>query len=158
DRKLRVGIPQAYFFDELDPEVAAAVEDAVKIMENLLGGVRGVDLRPDTDRTLQAAEAYAFHAEAVANTPALYQPETLRRIKTGQSVSREEYLRCRAELEAARKGAEKMFETIDVFLTPTTPISAPSIAELKQKPEQLRPRELLLLRNTRPINVWGLPA
>jgi len=32
------------------------------------------------------------------------------------------------------------------------------IAELKQNPDLLRPRELLLLRNTRPINVWGLPA
>jgi aspartyl-tRNA(Asn)/glutamyl-tRNA(Gln) amidotransferase subunit A len=27
-----------------------------------------------------------------------------------------------------------------------------------ESPELLRPRELVLLRNTRPFNVWGLPA
>jgi Asp-tRNA(Asn)/Glu-tRNA(Gln) amidotransferase A subunit family amidase len=35
---------------------------------------------------------------------------------------------------------------------------APAIAELKKDPEALRPAELRLLRNTRPFNVWGLPA
>jgi aspartyl-tRNA(Asn)/glutamyl-tRNA(Gln) amidotransferase subunit A len=43
-------------------------------------------------------------------------------------------------------------------VTPTTPIPAPAIAELKKDPEALRPAELVLLRNTRPFNVWGLPA
>jgi len=47
---------------------------------------------------------------------------------------------------------------VDVLVTPTTPIPAPAIAELEENPDLLRPRELLLLRNTRPINVWGLPA
>jgi Asp-tRNA(Asn)/Glu-tRNA(Gln) amidotransferase A subunit family amidase len=156
--KLRIGVPRTYFYDELDEEVAAAVEDALKLMEQLVGKLHDVDLRPDTDRTLQAVEAYEFHRESVAKTPHLYHPETLRRIKTGEGVKHEAYLRCRAELGAARKGAGKMFETIDVFVTPTTPIVAPAIAELQEKPELLRPRELLLLRNTRPVNVWGLPA
>jgi aspartyl-tRNA(Asn)/glutamyl-tRNA(Gln) amidotransferase subunit A len=35
---------------------------------------------------------------------------------------------------------------------------APAISELKASPEALRPVELRLLRNTRPFNVWGLPA
>ena len=33
----------------------------------------------DTDRTLQAAEAYRFHADSVSKTPERYRPETLRR-------------------------------------------------------------------------------
>jgi aspartyl-tRNA(Asn)/glutamyl-tRNA(Gln) amidotransferase subunit A len=45
-----------------------------------------------------------------------------------------------------------------VLITPTVPIATPTIQELKQHPEQMRPRELALLRNTRPVNVWGLPA
>jgi Asp-tRNA(Asn)/Glu-tRNA(Gln) amidotransferase A subunit family amidase len=120
--------------------------------------IRQIELRPDADRTLQAAEAYAFHADSVAKTPELYQRETLRRIKTGENVAHADYLRRRAELDAVRRDIRNVFETIDVFVTPTTPIPAPSIAELKQNPEMLRPRELLLLRNTRPLNVWGLPA
>jgi aspartyl-tRNA(Asn)/glutamyl-tRNA(Gln) amidotransferase subunit A len=158
DSTLRIGVPRSYFYDDLDPEISKAVEDALGVLARLARDIREIELRPDTDRTLQAAEAYAFHAESVAKAPALYQPETLRRIKTGESVSREEYLRRRMELDVARRNIVQMFETIDVFVTPTTPIPAPSIAELQQKPELLRPRELLLLRNTRPLNVWALPA
>ncbi|MGB2602654.1 MAG: amidase family protein, partial [Candidatus Sulfotelmatobacter sp.] len=46
----------------------------------------------------------------------------------------------------------------DLLVTPTTPIPAPAIADLKKDPAALRPAELMLLRNTRPFNVWGLPA
>ena len=35
---------------------------------------------------------------------------------------------------------------------------APAIVDLRANPDALRPAELKLLRNTRPFNVWGLPA
>jgi Asp-tRNA(Asn)/Glu-tRNA(Gln) amidotransferase A subunit family amidase len=155
---LRVGVPRAYFYDDLDLEVASAVEEALRVLGTFTREMREIELHPDADRTLQAAEAYSFHANSVAKTPELYQPETLRRIKTGENVARADYLRRRAELDTVRKEIRNVFETINVFVTPTTPIPAPSIAELKQNPDLLRPRELLLLRNTRPLNVWGLPA
>jgi aspartyl-tRNA(Asn)/glutamyl-tRNA(Gln) amidotransferase subunit A len=154
----RIGIPRSYFYDDLDPEIAAAVDDSLRVLASLSHQLRDIELQPDTDRTLQAAEAYAFHAESVKKTPALYQPETLRRIKTGANISRDEYLHRRAELDAARQSIRQVFETVDVIVTPTTPIAAPAIAELQENPELLRPRELLLLRNTRPFNVWGVPA
>jgi aspartyl-tRNA(Asn)/glutamyl-tRNA(Gln) amidotransferase subunit A len=155
---LRVGVPRPYFYNDLDPEVASAVDKALRVLGTFAREIREIELHPDADRTLQAAEAYAFHAETVAKTPELYQPETLRRIKTGENVERADYLRRRSELDAVRQSIRQVFESIDVFVTPTTPIPAPSIAELKENPALLRPRELLLLRNTRPLNVWGLPA
>jgi len=53
---------------------------------------------------------------------------------------------------------QQAFEEIDLLITPTMPIPAPSIDALREHPEALRPQELVLLRNTRPFNVWGLPA
>jgi Asp-tRNA(Asn)/Glu-tRNA(Gln) amidotransferase A subunit family amidase len=120
--------------------------------------IRDIELPVPTDRTLQIAEAYAVHAEFVARDPGLYQPETLRRIRTGQNVNPETVLKCRRDLERARRDIVSIFADVDVLVTPTTPIVAPTTAELKKNPDLLRPRELLLLRNTRPINVWGLPA
>jgi Asp-tRNA(Asn)/Glu-tRNA(Gln) amidotransferase A subunit family amidase len=64
----------------------------------------------------------------------------------------------RRELEAARRGIDEIFATVDLIVTPTTPTPAPSIAELRTHPDALRPAELKLLRNTRPFNVWGLPT
>jgi Asp-tRNA(Asn)/Glu-tRNA(Gln) amidotransferase A subunit family amidase len=156
--KLRVGVPRSFFYEELDSEVDAALEKALQIVKPLASDLREISLIPDTDRTVQAAESYAFHAAAVAKTPELYQAETLRRIKTGETITAGEYERKRAELKAARDKVRGLFETVDLIVTPTTPIPAPLIAELKENPELLRPRELVLLRNTRPFNVWGVPA
>lgn len=153
-----VGIPREYFFDDLDPEVAAAVEKAVVQIGALAAGVRELHLPVDEDRTLQAAEAYAYHRERVASCPDLYQPETLRRIRTGENISESEYRQALANLQQARREIAEQFEEIDVVVMPTTPIPAPRIAELMKDPSLLRPAELLLLRNTRPVNVWGLPA
>ncbi len=157
-RPLRVGLPKKFFFEDLGPEVASAVNHAVSGLAALGAEIREIELPVPTDRTLQSAEAYAFHSEFVARSPELYQPETLRRIRTGQNVSPEAQLECRRELERARRDIASIFADVAVLVTPTTPIAAPTIAELTKTPDLLRPRELLLLRNTRPVNVWGLPA
>jgi aspartyl-tRNA(Asn)/glutamyl-tRNA(Gln) amidotransferase subunit A len=157
-RQFRVGVPRAYFFDNLDAEVASAMEHALGKIQTLVGEMREVQLDVPTDRTLQAAESYAFHSENVARSPELYQPETLRRIRTGEHVSAAEYIQRRRELEEARRNTCGAFANVDVLVTPTTPIPAPAIAELRADPAALRPAELKLLRNTRPFNVWGLPA
>jgi aspartyl-tRNA(Asn)/glutamyl-tRNA(Gln) amidotransferase subunit A len=111
-----------------------------------------------TDRTLQSAEAFAYHAGFAASNPQLYQPETLRRIQAGASISAEDARQQREELKDMRAQIACVFEEVDVLVTPTTPVVAPTIAELQQNPDRLRPRELALLRNTRPFNIWGLPA
>ncbi len=157
-RPVRIGVPRSLFFDDLNAEVASAINHALTGLASLGAELRDIERTDSTDRTLQSAEAYAFHAEYVARSPELYQPETLRRIRTGENVSHEEVLKCRRELERIRRDIATTFLNLDVLVTPTTPIPAPIIRELKQNPDLLRPRELLLLRNTRPANVWGLPA
>ena len=140
------------------PDVASAMTHALAGLATLGAELRELELPVPTDRTLQSAESYIFHAGFVARSSELYQPETLRRIRTGENVSPEKLLQGRQELIRARHDIAAVFTDVDLLVTPTTPIPAPAIAELKQNPDLLRPRELLLLRNTRPINVWGLPA
>jgi aspartyl-tRNA(Asn)/glutamyl-tRNA(Gln) amidotransferase subunit A len=157
-KPLRVGVVREYFFDDLDAEVASAVEVALGVIQKLVADIKEVRLDVPTERTLQAAEAFAFHAESVRNTPELYQPETLRRIRSGESISAAEYIHRRRELDEARRNISAVFADVDVLVTPTMPMPAPKIAELKANPDALRPAELILLRNTRPFNVWGLPV
>jgi aspartyl-tRNA(Asn)/glutamyl-tRNA(Gln) amidotransferase subunit A len=155
---MRVGVPRAYFLDELDAEVAAAMEHALRGIASLGAEIREVKLDVPTDRTLQLAESYAVHAENVAKSPELYQSETVRRIRAGEKVSAAEYIRGRRELEEGRRSIRAVFGEVDVLVTPTIPMPAPAIADLRANPDALRPAELKLLRNTRPFNVWGLPA
>ena len=155
---LRVGMPRAYFFDDLDAEVAAAMEHALAGLKSLGAELRDVKVEVPTDRMLQTAESYAYHAQNVAKTPELYQAETVRRIRSGEKVTAAEYIQRRRELEQDRRAIRAIFGDVDVLVTPTMPMPAPAIAELKANPDALRPAELRLLRNTRPFNVWGLPA
>jgi len=156
--KFVLGIPRKYFFEDLDPEVAKAVEKAIDQLTDLAFTVRELDLPVSTDRTLQAAESYAYHREMAATSPELYDPETLRRIRSGEHVSEGEYQNALHDLHKMRREIIEKFRVVDVVLTPTTPIPAPRISELLKDPALLRPTELVLLRNTRPVNVWGLPA
>ena len=157
-KKLRVGIPRRYFYDDLDEEVRAAVEQALAVIGTLVAQVRDVQIEVSSDRTVQAAESFAYHADNVAKTPELYQPETLRRIRSGAKISAGEYILRRREMDQERRKAHEFFADVDLLVTPTMPIPAPAIADLKKDPAALRPAELALLRNTRPFNVWGLPA
>ena len=156
---VRMGIPRAFFFDDLDPEVAAAVEKAIQLFREMGVEVRDeIKLGVPTDRTLSSAESYAYHKDFVARSPELYQPPTLARIKSGEKISEADALRAERELAASRDAIGKTFDEIDVLVTPTVPIPPASIADLKRNPDLLRPTELMMLRNTRPFNVWGIPA
>jgi Asp-tRNA(Asn)/Glu-tRNA(Gln) amidotransferase A subunit family amidase len=156
--KLRLGIPRAVFYESLDGEVAARLESAISSLASLTASVREISLPVDSDRTVATCESWAYHAKYVASACNLYQPETLRRVRAGQEVSAVEYIAKRHELELMRRQAGSIFDKVDLIITPTIPIPAPSFAELEAHPDQLRPKELTLLRNTRPFNVLGLPA
>lgn len=154
----RIGVPRNFFFEDLDVEIAEAVEKALAVLQTLGNDVRDMSLEVPTDRTLQMAESYAVHAQYVSRSPELYQPETLRRIRNGENITAAVLEEKRRELQQIRTEIDRVFEAFDVLVTPTTPIPAPALDELKKNPDLLRPRELALLRNTRPANVWGLPA
>lgn len=156
--KLIIGIARKFFFDELDNEVATSVETAIHWLAGNVKDVCDVELPVDNDRTVQQFESYAFHRDMVARSPDLYHPETLRRIRAGEQITDEQYRAGRKELEKIREEIGRAFADVDVIVTPTTPIPAPRIDDLLQDISRLRPAELLLLRNTRPVNVWGLPA
>ena len=158
DSKFAIGIPRKYFFEDLDPEVSCAVGNAIERFKDSGATVREVEIPVSTDRTVQAAESYAYHRQMVTSSPQLYNPETLRRIRTGEKITPDQYQNALRELKKIRAEIGEFFRDINVLITPTRPIPTPKISELMQDPARMRPVELLLLRNTRPVNVWGLPA
>ena len=155
---LRIGVPRAFFFDDLHPEVEAAIEKAIQVSRDLHAEIHDVKLEVSTDRTLSSAESFAYHETFVAQSAELYQPATLARIQSAANTSAAAVLRARRELEISRHAIRKIFEDVDILLTPTVPVPPPAISDLKAHPENLRPAELLMLRNTRPFNVWGIPT
>ncbi len=157
-RHLRVGLERQFFCADLDPEVAACFNDALRRVERVAAGLWEIAIAVDTDRTVAKAETWAYHRDLVSEHPEAYQPETLRRVRACADVQTYEYIAARRSLERMRRTVPGIFHHVDLLVTPTVPIPPPSFVELGAKPEELRAKELTLLRNTRPFNVLGLPA
>jgi Asp-tRNA(Asn)/Glu-tRNA(Gln) amidotransferase A subunit family amidase len=157
-RKPRVGIATRYFFDTLDPDLASVIEQAIDHIRANAASVTEIDVPVEEDRTAQAYESYRYHAEFVRSTPDLYDAQTLARILRGQEITPQQYDVALIRTMQLRSEAGKLFDEVDVIISPTVPIVPPVIKELEHSPEALRPRELLMLRNTRPFNVLGLPT
>jgi aspartyl-tRNA(Asn)/glutamyl-tRNA(Gln) amidotransferase subunit A len=155
---LRLGVPRAFFFEEIDAEIESCVEDAIKLLGKLAASTKDVNIPVENDPTVATAEAYAYHEPHLKEHADLYQPETLRRIRKGAEISAATYIQKRRELEQLRRGAGSLFRDVDALVTPTSPVLPPTIAELEADAANLRRRELVMLRNTRPFNLLGLPA
>jgi aspartyl-tRNA(Asn)/glutamyl-tRNA(Gln) amidotransferase subunit A len=153
-----VGIPRKYFYEDLDREIESAIEKAVARFAGFVKSVRDVECLVEQDRTVFNFESQEYHRDKIAASSELYDPETLRRLKTGGPVSRPEYAAALAHLNRVRHDIAEIFRTVDLLVTPAIPVETPRISDLLNDMTQLRPAEMLLLRNTRPVNVWGLPA
>jgi Asp-tRNA(Asn)/Glu-tRNA(Gln) amidotransferase A subunit family amidase len=116
------------------------------------------DLSTELDRTVVRCEPYVYHQRHLPAHEKEYHPETLRRILSGADVTAAQYVEAYREMLRLRREVREVFEEIDLIITPTTPFLPPSFAELEAAPDELRAKELRLLRNTRPFNVYGLPA
>ena len=154
----KLGIRRRRFFEDLDPQVLAAVEHAISILKNRGCTVHEIELPVEEDRTVFLRESHAYHRQKITATPELYEPETLRRARNGADISQGEYKVALSDLEKPRREIVERLRDVDVLVTPTTPILAPKISDLTKDIAKLRPAEILLLRNTWPMNVWGLPA
>jgi Asp-tRNA(Asn)/Glu-tRNA(Gln) amidotransferase A subunit family amidase len=157
-RKLRIGVAREYFFEGVDPQIATAVEQVIQQLGKECASVREVKVPIDEDRTVSSAESWQYHKPWVETKPELYQPQTLTRIRSGEKYTAEQIEARRRELEKMRTSASDLFRDVDVIVSPTSPILPPRLDDLLAHPETLRPNELLMLRNTRPWNVLGVPA
>jgi aspartyl-tRNA(Asn)/glutamyl-tRNA(Gln) amidotransferase subunit A len=163
-RHLRIGVLRDLFFEIIDPEIAAAVEAALQVLADVASTPRDVaPLVFDYAAAMKAygavltAEAYLYHKEAVEKTPEAYQLPTLQRVLAGASVTRAEYDTAKNVVTRIRAEVTERFKDVDVLITPTIAVPAYAIDELTAT-ESARPKELEMLRNTRPINLFALPA
>ncbi len=152
---LRLGIPRTSFYEDVDPQILAAVERALDALGDLTASTRDVELpaRPEAGTVL--VEAYAYHTDLLDEKRDLYDPSTLERIERGAAVSATDYADALYQLTLVRKAIAAVFDDVDVLVTPTL-VQLPVSIEAAQ----LSPGEVtgILVRNTAPFNAYGIPA
>ena len=156
--KLRLAIARTPYFDDLDPEIAKAVETAIGVLSRLTAGVSEVTLPlagflpGDPFSNLRAIEAYAYHAEWITKSPEKYQRVTRDRIiQLSAGVQAADYVQARRQLDRLRREIKNTFSNVDLLITPTMPRPPVPI-------EEGATFEAVPTRNTAPFDVFGLPT
>jgi aspartyl-tRNA(Asn)/glutamyl-tRNA(Gln) amidotransferase subunit A len=163
-RGLKIGLPSAWYVDDLDAEVARALDETVSVLRSEGAEIVKVDL-PD-QRQLSAAcqivlatEAASLHKRWMIERPQDYSPQVLMRLENGLAIPAVGYLetmRWRGPALAAWLAA---VEGTDAVIAPVAPMPAPTIAESdvgnSMEAEAVIQR---ITRFTRPVNYLGLPS
>lgn len=162
-RGLRLGVPRA-FFAECDAEVLGAVASALHLYRDLGAVVVDVTLPPvqparDAVADLLLAEARWLHRDALRDRPEDFGADVHARLTRRTDLTAEELVSTRRVQHAFTVGVTEVLTTCAALLLPTTRIPAPDIAgqtiTVNGAPVFA---PTLLLPNTNPFNLTGMPA
>jgi len=148
-RGLRVGVPDRYFTDGLDPEGAAAYREALRALGDL--GCRVQDVRlpelfeaaMDAHEIIHNVEAAAVHADTYRARPGDYGHKLRAIIETGFHVPAPAYVRAQ-QIRTLLIGAMRaLLRDVDVLATPSAPGPAPAGRASTGSPVYNRPFSFL---------------
>lgn len=180
---IRIGIPEEYFIEGMNPEVEKAVKDAIDSFRKWGAEIQRISL-PHTEYAvaiyyiIATAEAssnlarydgvkYGFRAKGYRDLMEMYTQtraegfgkEVKRRIILGTYVLSagyyEAYYRKASQVRTLmRKDFDEAFQKVDVIMSPTAPTPAFRIGEKTEDPLQMYLSDI----HTIPVNLAGIPA
>jgi len=163
---LRLGVVGGYYSEEVDPEVAAGLDAAVDVLKSL--GMRASVARaPDSvadcsvlAKVVMSVEAASIHGRWIRSRPEDYSDQVRNRIEQGFAYPAVRYV----EALSMRRGllqeyVATVFRGCDVAITPTMPITPPTIVETTSGDHgHVQQMIRLIGQFARGLNYLGLPA
>ena len=180
---LRLGVPEEYFVDGMEPGSRKAIDEAISALEGLGASVRPVSL-PTTRYALACyyiiapsecsanlarydgvKYGYSYQGtnnmwEALEKTREYgFGPEVTRRVMLGTYALSSGYydayyLKAQQARTLIRQDFDRVFQDVDALVTPTSPVTAFKIGEKSGDPVQM----YLIDVCTLPVNIAGLPG
>ena len=153
-----VGVVRKPYFDDLDPGVAAAMHEALGVIEELVAAIRDVDLPKHPDFPVLLAEAHEWHRAYLSDAMARekYGPLTRERIVAAGTFSTDDYIAARRDVEFARRAIGAAFADVDLIVTPTAS-GLPETIRNAVNPVEASGAEPSI-RNTYAFNIFGIPT
>jgi aspartyl-tRNA(Asn)/glutamyl-tRNA(Gln) amidotransferase subunit A len=157
---VRVGMPQAWFWEELDPQVETAALGVLDLM--VRDGATMVPVPMDIGALAPLlwgslfVEAYVFHQPTLDARPELYSPELRHHLMAGQYALAQDYIRALRVRTLVMEALHCALAGVDVLAMPTMPVLPLRIVDAPSDP--ISPEAAPLLRNTSVINQSGHPA
>ena len=180
---MRLGVPEEYFVDGMDPGTRQAIDGAVGVLEGLGATVRTVSL-PMTRYALACyyiiapsecsanlarydgvKYGYSYQEtndmwEAMEKTREYgFGPEVTRRVMLGTYALSSGYydayyLKAQQARTLIRRDFDRVFQEVEALVTPTSPVTAFKIGEKIGDPVQMYLIDICTL----PVNIAGLPG
>ena len=157
-----IGRGESVLWEECDSGIVESVETALDELSQK--GVRVTDARlPEVGDAIEllkagnvtAAEIHEFLSSKMPEWLEMLDPLVSQRILGGASMSATEYLKRRRHINQLQLSANARFESNDVIVSPTVPITPPKLDDVQQV-DRYRPLNLMSLRNTCSGNTLGL--
>lgn len=162
-RGLKIGVPENFYFDVVDPEVASAVRSALAQAETLGAELHPVRV-PDVDALNTAARIILLAEASAVVQPHLadrsrFGADVLALFDQGRLISAVDYIDAQRLRRRIRAQFDQLWRRVDCIATPTTPTTSPRIGEstirIAGRTEDVR---LLTTRFMRGVNALGFPA
>jgi len=161
---LTIGVPTRFYVDDLEPDVASALDEAVATFRRVGARLVKVDL-PDQTAVSAAAlivlgvEATSIHAPWLRTRAEDYGPQVRARLENGLAYSGVQYLEALRWRGLALEAHLEALGDVDVVVAPVARSPAPTLAETDLGPESGAHAAIQTITSfTRPINYLGLPA
>jgi aspartyl-tRNA(Asn)/glutamyl-tRNA(Gln) amidotransferase subunit A len=161
---LWLGVPEPYFLDKLDDDVARLFGDARAALAGAGHSVTSTavahaERTADVYLHIVLPEASWYHAPLLSAHADGYSPGVRLRLEMGRYVLAEDYLRARHARTVLTKAVDKALEGLDALLLPALAIGAPPIGAgsvtVRGNSEPVR---AMMLRLTQLFNITGHPA
>jgi aspartyl-tRNA(Asn)/glutamyl-tRNA(Gln) amidotransferase subunit A len=161
---IRIGVPHDQFLAVMEPDVGAAVQDALGVLKQV--GATLVDVRfPPLDpvvgahRAIIFSEAAATHEELIRTRAAVLSDEVRPLLQSGLFLTATQYLGAQQARRNIIAAYRSLWRSFDVLVTATSPITAPVIGATTAR---LGGKDIPLVRAfldlTLPFNLTGQPA
>lgn len=162
---VRIGVPEAYFRSDLDPEVGAALDASLDVLRRL--GAAIVPARvPDMERVnalarvLMTVEAATLHRRWITTRPDAYSSQVRARIEEGfayPAVRYAEALSLRRRI--AQDFVRTAFAGCDLLHVPVLAMQVPTVRETTEgEPATVLRTIARITHAARGVNYLGLPA
>lgn len=161
---LKIGVPQNYFFDDIQPAVRGAVTAAIATLKKLGGKIVEVKLEHFDDVlptffSIVMPEAATYHLESFRARGHDYGTDVRELLETGQLCLATTYIAAQRNRSAIKASLAAALDKVDVLVTPTLPVTA---ARVGQEVYQWKDRQehvfAACARFLCPFNLAGLPA
>ena len=162
----RLAFAETVFFDDIDPEVDAAVRACGRVFEDLGADVSSISF-PEAAEALAlnpggvfiASEGYTLNQKWLEEHFNRLDPVVAQRMIKGKDITAEKYLGNMLAAKRLRSKTYNVLKDLDALLVPTTCLPAKSVAEVDADLDTYLNYNTLYLRNTNignTLNLCGL--